>query len=391
MTTLLSAIPSMSQAFLFPNYADNSKCLLNPSVGCEVIRLNVAEQGFVFNLENNPAMRVTRGSIRIQWPADSRYTQLMHQNVVLPAPWNAMTPLGAGYMFKVTDDKMRFKLRLRDIATGKEMSPTGCEEMGGDIRMDTRFYRADIGDGNGVTCTIPYGQKPIDLTVYTVNRTTTLYMKDPNATDRSLFIPGPRLELITEGLFVDQHGNITNKFTQDRRRVFMAQEQYYIQLNERICKISTATTNIDFGTISETARGKQREVKMPFTVQCAGKAVPNQSNFTGVKNHLLGFRVEAKPQRAGDPTKVSLVTDGQVRDDLYVEGSYLGGQQCGVAPLQTNKSLNKFDQPIELGTGQSVSTNQPTIYWRLCADPKDGKNLKTGSFSGQAVVDIEYN
>lgn len=389
VTTLLSAIPSMSQATLFPAYIDNSQCLLNPESGCSIYSKPTVQEGFLFPFYNNPAARLTGGSIRFHWPRDSEYTKLMNQVIVHPQV-NSAIPVG-GYMLNITDSDMSYKVRLRRLKDNIEQ----LADCHGKLRLDTRFYRNYLGDNSGFTCQIPEGYVPIDITVYTNQRTVNIYMNNPNATDRTLSIPGLRLRVLIEGWWVDQNGHYErtqeNWEQYDRRLFLNEQPRYYIQLNERICKISTATTNIDFGTISETARGKQREVKMPFTVQCAGKAVPNQSNFTGVKNHLLGFRVEANPQRAGDPTKVDLFTDGQVRDDLYVEGSYLGGQQCGVAPLQTNKSLNKFDQPIELGTGQSVSTNQPTIYWRLCADPKDGKNLKTGSFSGQAVVDIEYN
>ena len=134
---------------------------------------------------------------------------------------------------------------------------------------------------------------------------------------------------------------------------------------------------------------------MPIGIQCAGYSSNlGKINGLGVRNQILGVRIRSASDHFPSDNKketIGLKTNGQIRKDLYVDGSYSKGQACGIDALKTDYTTNTFGSPIDVGQSdpQDVPANQqPKIYWRLCSGTNG--SLEPGKFEGQAYIDVEY-
>lgn len=387
-------VPVFANLDSAPNYMDNSTCLLNPYKGCQ-IGTWTSSNTYSLNMTSNSmhGASITGGTLRLHWPSSSDYSQLMNKNGTIPN-YPAWTPIGNGYMFQIKDDgRVTASLEVFNKENHNDRKTIQCT---GTLRLGTNYYRSHIPDNNGLTCKLDTPYFPYKLVLHSENIAGVLAMRSENADDRLVRWPGPTLEILSDGWGSWLHGQGDNWRSERIQQRIMYPSS--VKLNDRICKVTTPNSIISFGEIPSSSVGKVSEKSMALKVVCQGYTDKEgfKRSGLGVKNKLIGVQVTSLSQyRPGDTqhTTIGLKTQNNLREDLYVEGSFTANQDCRVAPLRTDSTLNYFQQPIHVAQQdpQHVPTDQePVIHWRLCADPTQGQSLKAGAFEGQAAVAVEY-
>ncbi len=388
--SLLSALcmtvaPGWAMAAGGPSYLDNGTCLLNPHDGCFIGKWSVSSDFDMPESMLKGNFARSNGKFRVYWPENSEFTMLMRSQGILS---------GKGYKVDLTDDiKVTVNMVIQNASTLQKKNAT-CS---GTLYLGTRRYLQSVGRNNGITCDIPINYFPSNIYISTDKNdkaTATLSMANMGSEERSIEIPAVSIMYDIEGYSSCSHGNCigdSSIFTLPYKFIEISK----IKLNDRVCKVITPK-EVNFGTIESLANGKISEKEMSLDIQCSGYSSNSQRiSGVGISNQILGVKIrsasEFYPMDKKNET-IGLKTNGKLRDDLYVDGSFSQGKACGTDALKTNSTTNQFDSPLDVAKTDkdiTVSPNQqPKIYWRLCSGTNG--SLEPGKFEGQAYIDVEY-
>lgn len=366
-------------------YVDNSTCLLNPHDSCNVADFNVSAQVDIPESVIKNTFNLSNGTLRIYWPEGDDFTELMNK---LSNGWSTLP--GGGYKVQFGNRKVWANVLLLHASSGKKQNAT-CS---GELWLGPDKFLNGIGKNNGISCKIPSNFFPQQVFLTTSGSTTgKLAMTNTPTDERNIIIPSTGIEFHIDG-FLDCALDYCQR-PSERILPFNLIQETRIQLNDRVCKISVNNPDINFGSIESSAKGVIAEREMPISIQCSGYSSNlGQISGLGVRNQILGVRIRSASDYFPSDNKketIGLKTNGQIRKDLYVDGSYSKGLGCGINALKTDQTTNKFDSPIDVGQKdpQDVPANQqPKIYWRLCSGTNG--SLEPGKFEGQAYIDVEY-
>lgn len=218
---------------------------------------------------------------------------------------------------------------------------------------------------------------------------------DEQAQVRTIKFPGFNLNY--QIWAIKENGSTTGK---EQSYVHMVSSRT-ARLNDRTCELKTKS-KIDFGkvTLTSSQTGKLSEEQAPIGLVCNGIYDGQNPNNTGpvyntgsyVTHTVTGVRLstpEDKTVIGMDKLKKIGFTDqnGINAQNIYVEGSFEGGQECGVNPIAIGEtSLNDWDK---FGNANSTITVDPkkTVHWKLCKKPG---TVPGGSYTGTATLSIKF-
>lgn len=322
--------------------------------------------------------------MRIYWPEGDDFTELMRK---MSNGWSTLS--GGGYKVQFGNQKVWARLLLKNASNGRLQQAT-CT---GELWLGPDKFLSGVGKNNGISCSIPSNFFPYQIFLETSGTTGKLATTNTSTEERKISIPSIGIEFNIEGYKNCAH-NSCNEYrvnTQPYNLVAVSN----IQLNDRVCKISVTNPDINFGSIESSETGVISEREMPIGIRCAGYTSDlGQISGLGIRNKILGVRIRSTSDHFPTDNKqvtIGLKTNGKIRNDLYVDGSYSKGQACGIDALKTDYTTNTFGSPIDVGQNdpQDVPANQqPKIYWRLCSGTNG--SLEPGKFEGQAYIDVEY-
>lgn len=173
------------------------------------------------------------------------------------------------------------------------------------------------------------------------------------------------------------------------------------RLNDRTCELRTKS-HIDFGkvTLTGSQTGKLAEEQATIGLVCNGIFDGQNPNGTGpvyntgsyVSHTVTGVRLTTPDDKSVigmDSLKKIGFTDqnGINAQNLYVEGSFVGDQECGVDPIAIGETtINNWNN---FGDANSSITVDPynTVHWRLCKKPG---TVPRGNYTGTATLNIKY-
>lgn len=308
-------------------------------------------------------------------------------------------------------------VKTPDWATSKPPSDSMCVEgvgrqylgsiginelLGNNKQVQTKWFEPKNG----------YPLKPGNLTATFVRKKTDrlhlkLYAdKTEQVQVRTVKFPGIKLHYQLQAF------KSTGAATGLSQTSFFMIESKQARLNDRKCELMTdKLISFDPLTLNSTQTGKVgNEIKAFLGLKCNGIYDGMlDPNGTGSTIHSSGSQVihtitgvklttnqDSTVEGLDKQPKIGLKNDtsGTKAENLYVEGSFKQGVECGSDPIPIAEKTPLNNWPTFGGTNTSVTINPypnadapKSIYWKLCKKPG---RVPGGSYTGTATLSFSY-
>ena len=395
---------SFARVGILDTYMDDGKCLLNGNLPCHVANFNsVDDITFYFASGALKHLHLSEGTIFVSYSPgeNSAYTRwMLNQNNVSELGRRKLYG-NSDYDIKI-DGNSKISISLLIESDDKQAQKFATCNQTAPLRLGTQFYVNDFNDKRTINCKIDSGWWPVSLTIKGEMYGEIRKYTETGNRNRFIQVPSGAIKIWGHGCsnWTQSAGcNSSWKDYSDRPEHVTYMSPSYIKLNDRQCNLSMDNL-VNFGhDIPSSSMGLIKEIESKMNINCTGYSKTeggstDRVSGEGIKNRLYAIKINASETLPNDSTNttIGLRTDGTLRSDLYVEGSFKKGQDCNVEPLLTNRTPINLPNEIRLdGTGDSQSvpdSQRPSIYWKLC-NPTN-QSLKTGAFEGQADVSIVY-
>ena len=395
---------SYAKVGIAKTYMDNGRCLVQGNVPCEVDSFRT-EDGITFKwaLGTFKDMYVSQGRIyfRFAEASKSAYSEWMtNSSNISELGWRKV--LGNNdYDIKIDNDSKLTVSMVIESNDKKSQKFAKCNQ-DAPLRLGTSLFVNDYDKKITVNCEIESGWWPVSITIKGLMSGKVRKYQNTGDPRRVISVPGGSIKVWAEGCtnWTQAMGCNSSWVSTENQPHYLAYlAPAFIKLNDRQCNVKMDDL-IEFGNnISSNSIGLVKEIGSKMDITCSGfektfAGETDKVSGVGIKNNIYAIKIKASdslPNNNSNKT-IGLKTDGKVRSDLYVEGTFESGNLCGVNALLTNGTAQSLPKEIRLdGTGDSQTVpeqQQPVIYWKLC-NPTNQK-LGTGAFDGQADVSIVY-